>query len=81
MSELFEKASSLPAGRQGEPLRKQHYVTWNELEFTKSDIPHYLKKYRMTAFRSLEEQPFDKLRALNLPKGLLMAEYAPGRFT
>jgi len=26
-------------------------------------------------------RPFDKLRALNLPKGLLTAEYAPGRFT
>ena len=67
------EASSLPAGRQGEPLEKQHSVTFNELEFTKGEILPRPQKHQITAFRSLEGRPFDKLRALNLPKGLPMS--------
>jgi hypothetical protein len=39
---------------RGEPLDKQHSVTFAKLEFTKSEILPTLQKHQMTAFRSLE---------------------------
>ena len=56
MGKPFGEASSLPAGRQGELLDKQCYVSFNELEFTKSGILPMCKTYTMTAFRNLEER-------------------------